>query len=183
MCSFRNFGGKFSSPRSPSSPGINSHLRISNGCRRIPKRFQERRIERWCFEEKMERLIRIYVFQRSRKLKDRKRGWWFEEKEKMEKSLKINSHLRVSNAGEETWAISKKLEDWKKEWWFEKKEKMEKSLEINSHLRVSNGCRRILKRFQKRRIERWWFEEKMEKLIRIYVFQTERSRKKDRKRG
>ena len=91
----------------------------------------------------------------------------------MEKSLKINSHLRVSNAGEETLAISRKLEDRKKGWWFEKKEKIEKSLEINSHLRVSNGCGRILKRFQKRRIERWWFEEKMERLIRIYVFQTE----------
>ena len=80
--------------------------------------------------------------------------WWFEEKEKMEKSLKINSHLRVSNAGEEIWAISRKLEDRKKGWWFEKKEKIEKSLEINSHLCVSNGCRRILKRFQERRIER-----------------------------
>ena len=53
----------------------------------------------------------------------------------MEKSLKINSHLRVSNAGEETLAISRKLEDRKRRWWFEEKEKMEKSPEINLHLR------------------------------------------------
>ena len=68
------------------SPRINSYQRVQESWK-IERDDGSKRKRKW---RNLPRLIRIYAFQTdadktiSRKLKDRKRGWWFEEKEKSE---------------------------------------------------------------------------------------------------